>query len=335
MVSRLAFHVPVCAAPSAGPRWRSPVVDCGASECELTEVGRPIHGRTPPGGAEPCSRTSPLTYAERAEVIELISGGRLARCTVELPDRLRTRHWESVVLVMLGLDQRLGWPAAGWKIGAASQDVRRLEGMPTPSPGRLYRDRMFASSAEIPASLFINYRETECEFAFALGRDLSPRNWEYTEAEVAGVVASAFPVLEIGDMVFADWYGASGYFGPSLDNGGGAALVYGQPIVGWESRDLARAHVELRLNGRFVKDGLGSAAMGHPLTSLTWMANWASQRGIALKQGEVISTGTLTGHCFVAVGDQVVADFGPLGKVEVNYAFPRHQNASKGPQTKG
>jgi 2-keto-4-pentenoate hydratase len=231
---------------------------------------------------------------------------------------------------MLGLDQRLRWPAVGWKIGAASEEVRRLEGMPSPSPGRLYRDRIFASSAEIPASLFINYRETECEFAFSLGRDLSPRNLEYAEAEVAEAVDLAFPVLEIGDMVFADWYWASGYFGPSLDNGGGAALVYGQPIVSWESRDLGRAHVELRLNGRFVKDGFGSAAMGNPLTSLTWMANWASGRGIGLKQGEVISTGTITGHCFVAGGDQVVADFGPLGRVEVNYALPHPQNGVQG-----
>lgn len=298
------------------------MADCETSEFEFTKVGRPIHGPTAPGGAEPCARTTPLTSAERAEVIQLISGGRLGRCTVELPDPLRTRHWESVVLVMLGLDEHLGWESAGWKVGAANEDVRRLEGMPAPSPGRLYRDRLFASPAEIPAHVFINYRETECEFAFRLGKALPPRTSAYTRGEVADAVDLAFPALEIGDMVFADWYGASGYFGPILDNGGGGALVYGQPIVGWASRHLERAHVELRINGRLAKDGFGSAAMRHPLTSLTWMANWASRRGIGLRLGEIISTGTVTGHCFVAAGDHVVADFGSFGNVEVRYALP-------------
>jgi 2-keto-4-pentenoate hydratase len=296
------------------------VADCGTPEFEITEVGRPIHGPTPPGGADPCSRTSPLTVTERAEVIELIAGGRLGRCTVELPDQLRTRHWESVVLVMLGLDQRLGWPAVGWKIGAASEEVRRLEGMPAPSPGRLYSDRLFASGSELPRSLFVNYRETECEFAFGLGRDVPPRAHEYTEQEVASSVESVFPVLEIGDMVFPDWYQASGYFGPSLDNGGGGVLVYGEPISDWQTRALDGARIELYVNGCYVKAGFGRAAMGHPLTSLTWMANWASRRGIGLRKGEVISTGTCTGHCFVAEGDHVVGDFGPLGKVEVFHA---------------
>jgi 2-keto-4-pentenoate hydratase/2-oxohepta-3-ene-1,7-dioic acid hydratase in catechol pathway len=40
--------------------------------------------------------------------------------------------------------------------------------------------------------------------------------------------------------------------------------------------------------------------MGHPLTSLTWLVNWLSSRGITLKAGEIVSTGTCTGHCFAS-----------------------------------
>ena len=86
------------------------------------------------------------------------------------------------------------------------------------------------------------------------------------------------PTLEIGDMVFEDWYGASGYFGSCLDNGGGAALVCGPAIVDWRGLDLPNARLALSLNGTFVKDGFGRAAMGHPLTSLTWLVNWLSEQ---------------------------------------------------------
>ncbi|MHB1638417.1 MAG: 2-keto-4-pentenoate hydratase [Candidatus Dormibacteria bacterium] len=187
--------------------------------------------------------------------------------------------------------------------------------MPTPSPGRLYRDRVFPSPASLPCDLFINYREVECEFAFQLAQDLPARRGPYGEDDVASAVGSAHPVLEIGDMVFRDWYASSGYFGPSLDNGGGGALVCGPRIEAWRSRGLSAVRIELRLNGRVAKTGVGGAAMGDPLTSLTWMANWASEHGTPLRAGEIVSTGTCTGHCFVSEGDFVTADFGDCGVV--------------------
>ena len=60
--------------------------------------------------------------------------------------------------------------------------------------------------------------------------------------------------------------------------------------------------------------------MGHPLTSLTWLANWLSARGHGLEAGEIVSTGTCTGHCFCARGDEVSVDFGPLGVVTAHFA---------------
>ena len=221
--------------------------------------------------------------------------------------------------VSLDLHTRLGWTPAGWKIGAASEEVRRSEGLPGPAPGRIYGKTVFESPARLPAALFINYRNVECEFAFRLGEPISPRPEPYTEAEVADRIEYMTPTLEIGDMVFEDWYGASGYFGSCLDNGGGAALVYGARIADWRELDLANARIALSLNGEFVKDGFGRAAMGHPLTSLTWLANWLAERELGLSAGEIVSTGTCTGHCFVGVGDEVSAEFDGAGVVEARF----------------
>ena len=80
-----------------------------------------------------------------------------------------TRDWPSVVQVVLQLDERLGRAPAGWKIGAASEEIRRAEGLPGPSPGRIYLDTVFRSPAVLPGALFINFRNVECEFAFRLG----------------------------------------------------------------------------------------------------------------------------------------------------------------------
>lgn len=284
---------------------------------EITPSGRRLWGPTPPGQGVRCARTLPLATAEIEEVAALIARARTGRDRIVMPERLRTRDWGSVEAVMDRANVLLGWPSGGWKIGAASVDVQRAEGVPGPAPGQLRRDAIYESPATLPASLFINYRCSECEFAFRMAKALPARPAPYSEDEVAAAVEALLLALEIGDTVFDDWYGASGYLGSLMDNGGAAALVVGAPIRDWRGLDLANARIDLSLNGTFVKSGFGRAAMGDPLTSLTWMANWLRERGRQLEAGDIVSTGTCTGHFFVQPGDRLDVDYGPIGKLEV------------------
>ncbi|MDA8291566.1 MAG: fumarylacetoacetate hydrolase family protein [Actinomycetota bacterium] len=287
---------------------------------ELTARGRPLYGDTPPGGAVPCGRTTPLEPGEVDEVVATIARGRRERHGELLPERLRTRDWSSVVRVLVGLLDHVEGTPAGWKVGAASEEVRRAEGLPEPSPGRIYRETVFESGATLPEGMFVNYRNCECEYAFQLGLDFPSRDEPYSRADVEAGIELLFPALELGDSVFPDWYGASAYFGSCLDNGGGAALVSGERVADWRSVDLDRAGVDLYLEGCYVKSGSARAAMGHPVTSLTWLVNWVRSHGIGVAAGEVVSTGTCTGHLFAARGDEVAADFGELGTVTVRFA---------------
>ena len=285
----------------------------------LGALGRSVYGPTPPSGAIPCPRTSALSADEVQEVVAIISRGRSERRAETLPERLQTRDWTSVVAVFLALGERATGRGAGWKIGAAAEEIRRAEGVPSPSPGRIYGHTVFESPAELPSELFINYRNCECEFAFQLGVDFPARDNPYTEADAAAGVEAMFPALELGDTVFLDWYGASAYFGSCMDNGGGAAFVKGTAVKEWASLDLPNAGMDVYLNGYYVKSGKGRAAMGHPITSLTWLLNWLRERGQGAEAGEFVSTGTCTGHLFAVPGDTVVADFGDLGRVEAKF----------------
>lgn len=282
----------------------------------LTTRGRLIHGSTEPGGSVPSARTADLDDAEVAELLELIVSGRRGRHSVVMPDRLAARSWASVEKVLLALEDRLGWQRAGWKVGAASAEVRAAENIPSPSPGLLFRRTIFDSPARLPRETFINYRLCECEFAFELDRDFPARDEPYTQDEVRAGIRALLPVIEIGDSVFEDWYSISGYFGGMYDNAGGAALVKGRSIVDWQSIDLPMANIDLYVNDSYIKSGQGKEAMGHPVTSLTWMINWVRDRGLAVAAGEMVSTGTCTAHTFVQPGDLVSVDFGELGLVE-------------------
>ncbi len=52
---------------------------------------------------------------------------------------------------------------------------------------------------------------------------------------------------------------------------------------------------------------------------LTWLVNWLGEHGRAMDAGEIVSTGTCTGHCFCAPGDTVLVDFGPLGVLTASF----------------
>ncbi len=282
--------------------------------------GRFLYGDTAPGAAVACQRTAPLEATEIDEVVTLIALGRRERRSVELPERLKTRDWGSVEAVLLKLDERVARRGVGWKIGAASDEIRKAEGLPSPSPGRIYEGTVYPSGSTLPRELFINFRNVECEFAFQLGQEFPVRDEPYSEADARAGIEYLFPALELGDTVFLDWYGASGYFASCLDNGGGAAFVEGEKIADWPDVDFALAGMDLSLNDVYLKSGKASAAMGHPVTSLTWLLNWARTHGRSVGAGEIISTGTCTGHCFAAPGDTLKADFGELGNVEVTFA---------------
>ena len=57
--------------------------------------------------------------------------------------------------------------------------------------------------------------------------------------------------------------------------------------------------------------------LGHPLNALTWLANALNDRGLALRAGDCITTGVTTDIYLAEKGDRVVADFGPVGSVEL------------------
>jgi 2-keto-4-pentenoate hydratase len=52
---------------------------------------------------------------------------------------------------------------------------------------------------------------------------------------------------------------------------------------------------------------------------MVWLANQQARMGRGLKAGDIVSTGTCTGIAAVRPGDEAVADFGQLGRVEITF----------------
>jgi 2-keto-4-pentenoate hydratase len=57
--------------------------------------------------------------------------------------------------------------------------------------------------------------------------------------------------------------------------------------------------------------------LGHPLAALAWLANELPTFELQLKEGDYITTGTATDVYAASAGDEIRANFGKLGRVEL------------------
>jgi 2-keto-4-pentenoate hydratase len=84
--------------------------------------------------------------------------------------------------------------------------------------------------------------------------------------------------------------------------------------------DLAQVTARVRLNGREVATGLGSAVLDNPLNSIQWLAGKLCEYGRSLRSGDIIMTGSFVRQFPLHPGDAASAEFSGIGSVEVSIA---------------
>ncbi len=210
---------------------------------------------------------------------------------------------------------RFGGEAIGYKIACTNEIAQRQLHVDHPFFGRL----LSATSQHSPGCL--NAEEhfmcvMEAEFAFQMARDLSPKGSPRTSDEVSAAVEGVIPGIEVVDSRYDSWT-TVGTTSLIADNACHGAWVRGALGKNWRNIDLAEQKVRLVINGELMGEGSGAAVLGHPLNALTWLANELNTRGMGLKAGDFVTTGVTTDIYLAGSGDRILANFGPVGQVEL------------------
>ena len=234
-----------------------------------------------------------------------------------LPADCRPGTLEDAYAVQDGLVESAGLAIAGYKIGATNAQVQARFGVDAPFSGRLFADYVSASPLTVPANT-VNFYAIEAEFDFVMGQALAPRAAPYTREEVRAAVASVHPAIEVPDSRYADWLSMKA---PDLigDNAIGCLLALGPAAAGGLDHDLAGQAVIVRINGEAVSEGKGANVLGDPWNVMVWLANHLSERGLTLEAGHVVTTGSAADVVQCQPGDTVTAEFGPIGRAEVDF----------------
>jgi 2-keto-4-pentenoate hydratase len=254
---------------------------------------------------------------------ELLLNARLRRLRLhELPTGARPTSapeaYECQARLIENFNARDGGHCIGYKIACTNAVAQRFLNMPEPFYGRLLSNSTFDSPALLPPGDFF-MRIIESEFAFRLARDLPPAAQPLDLDQIADALAGVLPGIEIVDSRFHSWttVGAASLI---ADNACHGAWVKGALVTDWRHLDLAAQPVELSVNGSVRERGSGAAVLGHPLNALQWLVHRLHQQGIGFQAGDYVTTGVTTNIYDAQPGDHLVADFGPVGTIDLRFA---------------
>lgn len=216
--------------------------------------------------------------------------------------------------IQAALARLVGGDVPGWKVGNVTAEQQAKSAIPAVTSAPLLKPWFAASPATFERAK-LRTPKLECEFAFALAKDLPARKEAYTGDEVAAAVASLHPAIEIFDTRLA----APAPLDALADCMASGGFVYGPGTKDWRRFDLGTHAMTLTQNGKPVATGTGAAILGDPFAALVLLANnpppWT-----ALRAGAIVTTGSCTVPFASDVPGLYVADFGALGSVSLTVA---------------
>jgi 2-keto-4-pentenoate hydratase len=150
---------------------------------------------------------------------------------------------------------------------------------------------VLTSGAAIPLGRFVK-PAVEAEVALVMKRDLAG----------PGVTAPRALLAVIADGVYAK------------------AIVLGGALTPVTGIDLALEGLVYEQSGTVVGTATAAEVLGTPLNSLAWIANHLGARGLGLRAGDVVMTGSVSKVLQPRAGDIVRATYTRLGSVSVRFA---------------
>ncbi len=201
---------------------------------------------------------------------------------------------------------RLG-PVAGWKVGAA-HDQAEPNCAPLPAPVVVAQGTPLA----VPAR---SLRGIELEVAVRLGADLLPGDALLPPEAIAAAIDAVMPAIEIVDTRLAQGRDAP-VPAKLADLQSHGALVLGAPLpADLRSIDLRTLRAQLWFDGQRVADTTGGHVAPDVMRLIAWLARHAQARGLPLRAGQVITTGTCTGLLMAPAGARIEGEVAGLGRV--------------------
>ena len=206
-------------------------------------------------------------------------------------------------------------PVVGHKVGCTNPVLQARIGIHHPMAGAIFARTVHRGEPVVSHADFVRLG-VECEVVFLLGQDLPARALCYDRPSVSAAVSAIAVGMELIDDRYASLQTIDA---PTLiaDDALDAGAVIGEPLADWRALDLPTLAGRTEVNGRVAGRGSGADVLGNPLDVLVWLANQRSARGLGLRAGEFVFTGSMVDIVWVRPGDRVTTAVEGLGQVSI------------------
>jgi len=207
-----------------------------------------------------------------------------------------------------------GEQVIGWKAGLTGRIAQETLGIPHPVSSFLLGNGVYASGEAVPLARFADLA-VEVEMAFVMAKDLAGPGVSPATALLA--LAGAVPALELVEFRIEGKLTAGDLVADGVASN---AIVLGQTVTPVTGLDLALEGVVYEMNGQVAATNTAAEVLGNPLNSLAWLANHLGSRGLGLRAGDVVMSGSISVLLRPKAGDVVAARFTRLGSVSARFA---------------
>lgn len=255
----------------------------------------------------------PLTDDDVIETARRLFDARAGRARTQGVPRvsgLTEADGYRVQAALLDLYLADGDSLVGYKIGLTSPSAQASYGAATPAWGFLLQSAVLDQPRN-PRLPHVQARKIEAEFAFVIGEDIP-------EGAISSrdVIDATRQVLLAAEIVDTRWLGGAADLGSLVaDNVSNAAVALGSEVVK-ALAGSADVRAGVRASGR-EEIGSSSAVLGRPANAVAWLASALARQGLRLTAGRLVMSGSFGTPLAVDPADDVIIDFGDLGRLEL------------------
>ncbi|MFS0689925.1 2-keto-4-pentenoate hydratase [Sporosarcina sp. 179-K 8C2 HS] len=202
---------------------------------------------------------------------------------------------------------------AGYKVSMTSAETQAIANTNEPAYGTLLSTHIQYSGDTIPLSSLFDPL-IEPEIMFILQEDLSPNASEEEIIQKSKVCAG----IEIPDARYIDWFPNFSLADLLCDNTATGLVVLADPIEPLTFNQFEHVEMELFHNGEKISEGMSSAVLGNPVSSVAWLSEKLAMKNKVLQEGMVISSGTFISPLVAKEGTYKVT-YSHIGEVEITF----------------
>ena len=215
-------------------------------------------------------------------------------------------------------DEAIGlWPdeIAGWKIGRVP--AHQIEALGAGRlTGPIFKRLVWtANGGEVPIPVFDQgFAAVEAEYVLRIAKDVPPEDTEWTREDATALIAA----MHIGVETAGSPLATINDLGATVvvsDFGNNHGLIVGPEVPQWRAKLAQGLSCETFIDGKSAGAGSVHAGADDPVSALVFLLEHLARRGRALRAGQLVSTGAVTGVHDIRIGQRSRVSFNGSGDI--------------------